>query len=354
MVPALKDLAKSSNQLARVQALWTLEGLNSLDSTTVRQFINDSDPNIRKTGLRVSESLYKTGDHSFEADWRAATKDKDTNVAIQALLTAHLIGVDGMPELIQGAEEANKARGIKFVGDTLLNPNPNAGGFFASLPRVQSPEVKELMTRGKAVYEELCYTCHGDDGRGAPVEAGKAKAGSTKAPPLSGSPRVIGYRDYVIKAVMYGLSGPIDGKTFTEEMVPNGGNKDIWVAAVASYVRNTFGNNAGFVTVDDVARVRAANPGRVLSQAREESGAPKTRFTIPLLQASLPRLMVPQKSWKATASVNEQDAEGGFSLRTLVNDYATETGHVVPGGTAAADDVHGDSVRFTARRRIGR
>ena len=316
VVPALKDLAKSSgNQLARVHALWTLEGLNSLDAATVRQFMSDSDPKIRMTGIRVSEALYKSGDHSFEADWKTATKDKDTDVAIQALLTTHLIGVEGLPELIQGAEDVNKARGIKFVGDTFLNPNPNAGGFFgAPPPRVQSADTKELMIRGKAVYEELCYTCHGDDGRGSPVEAGKGVAGTTKAPSLAGSPRVVSHRDYVIKAIMYGLTGPIDGKNYTEQMVPNGGNKDIWVAAVANYVRNSFGNNAGFVTVDDVARIRAANPGRVLSQAREESGAPKTRFTIPRLQASLPRLIAPQMSWKATASVNNDDAAGGFSL----------------------------------------
>jgi hypothetical protein len=70
----------------------------------------------------------------------------------------------------QGAEQANSARGIKFVGDTFLNPNPNGGGFFATLPRVQSADVKELMIRGKGVYEELCYQCHGDDGRGTPVD----------------------------------------------------------------------------------------------------------------------------------------------------------------------------------------
>src|SRR6202012_2614822 len=101
-----------------------------LDAATVRQFINDPDPKIRMTGLRVSESMYKTGDHTFEADWKVATKDKDTGVALQALLTAHQMGVDGLPDLIQDAEQANPARGIKFVGDTFLNPNPNGGGFF--------------------------------------------------------------------------------------------------------------------------------------------------------------------------------------------------------------------------------
>jgi hypothetical protein len=66
--------------------------------------------------------------------------------------------------------------------------------------------------------------------------------------------------------------------------------------------------------LEDVARIRAANPSRVVSQAKEEAGAPKTRFSIPQLQASLPKLMVPTQTWKATASVNNEDAAGGFSL----------------------------------------
>jgi glucosylceramidase len=61
---------------------------------------------------------------------------------------------------------------------------------------------------------------------------------------------------------------------------------------------------------ESARRIRHA----VLSQAREESGASKTRFTIPQLQASLPRLIAPQAAWKATASGNPDDAAGGFSL----------------------------------------
>ena len=78
------------------------------------------------------------------------------------------------------------------------------------------------------------------------------------APPLAGSPRVNGHRDYIIKAVLHGLTGPVDGKTYTDVMMPMGINNDEWVAAVASFVRNSFGNSGGFVTPADVARVRAA------------------------------------------------------------------------------------------------
>ena len=43
-------------------------------------------------------------------------------------------------------------------------------------------------------------------------------------------------------------------------MVPMGTNTDEWIADVASYVRNSFGNAAPFVTPERVAAVRKANP----------------------------------------------------------------------------------------------
>ena len=41
-----------------------------------------------------------------------------------------------------------------------------------------------------------------------------APAGTLLAPPLAGSPRVQGHRDYVIKTLLHGLTGPVAGKTF--------------------------------------------------------------------------------------------------------------------------------------------
>ena len=63
-----------------------------------------------------------------------------------------------------------------------------------------------------------------------------------------GSPRVNGHRDYVIKAVLHGLNGPVDEKTYSDLMIPMGTNPDEWIASVASYVRTGFGNSASPVT----------------------------------------------------------------------------------------------------------
>jgi hypothetical protein len=116
---------------------------------------------------------------------------------------------------------------------------------------------------------------------------------------------VNGHRDYVIKALLHGLTGPIDGKTYPQVMVAMGTNKDQWIADVASYVRNSFGNTATLATANDVARARAAT----------ESRAP---WTVPELEASLPRPLVPDAGWKVTASHDarprpQANAEGGYN-----------------------------------------
>ena len=70
------------------------------------------------------------------------------------------------------------------------------------------------MQRGDAIYKELCFSCHGDDGRGTPVAG--AAAGAMMAPAFVGNPRVTGHPDYVVKALLHGLSGPVDGRTYAE------------------------------------------------------------------------------------------------------------------------------------------
>jgi hypothetical protein len=125
--------------------------------------------------------------------------------------------------------------------------------------------------------------------------------GAMLGPPLAGSPRVQGHRDYVVKVLLKGLAGPLDGRTYRDVMVPMGGT-DEWVAGIASYVRSSFGNSGGLVTPADVARVRAETAGR------------KTPWTLPELEASLPR-QLDAAQWKVTASHAAEAAAGAASLR---------------------------------------
>ena len=62
-VPRLRQTAtRSDHWRARVHALWTLEGLESLDAATLEHSLQDTDERLRLVALRLSESLLKTSD----------------------------------------------------------------------------------------------------------------------------------------------------------------------------------------------------------------------------------------------------------------------------------------------------
>ncbi|MET3114830.1 hypothetical protein AAKU52_002569 [Pedobacter sp. CG_S7] len=64
VVPALKRmlLNTTTNQLGRIHALWTLNGLKALDNETLIQAMKDIDPELRKTALWASDERVRKGD----------------------------------------------------------------------------------------------------------------------------------------------------------------------------------------------------------------------------------------------------------------------------------------------------
>ena len=106
----------------------------------------------------------------------------------------------------------------------------------------------------------------------------------------------------MIGSLLHGLSGPIDGRTYAEVMPPMGANNDAWIADLASFVRQSFGNSASVVTPSEVARVRKRTAGR------------RTAWTVAELTAIVPRRLTPDPSWRATASHNSSTAAAAFDF----------------------------------------
>ncbi|MEZ4701243.1 MAG: discoidin domain-containing protein [Rhodothermales bacterium] len=299
VVPALVDLARQKeNLLARYHALWTLEGLGALDKSLARELMQDAEPGMRIQALRASETLYKAGATALGADFRRLSLDKNPDVAIQAMLTMDVLGAPETEAAVKQAMASSPAEGVQFVAAKILEkPESPWPGFTGSTFRLTDAQ-KELLTKGVEIYGELCAQCHGETGRGTPFGG----SGQTLAPALAASPRLSGHRDYVIKTLLYGQTGPIEGKSYPGDlMVAMGENDDTWIASVASYVGNSFSNEGGWVTPEDVARVRAANAGRTAPWKHDE------------LMASLPRLIEP-RALKATASHNAAGGSGAFNF----------------------------------------
>ncbi len=107
-----------------------------------------------------------------------------------------------------------------------------------------------ILEKGKEIYH-YCIACHGSEGKGA----------AFLAPPLAKSEWVTGDPDTLIKIQLRGLEGKISvaGKeyNFPAPMMPNAHLDDESLAAVLTYIRNTFGNEASAITPDQVAALRS-------------------------------------------------------------------------------------------------
>ena len=116
----------------------------------------------------------------------------------------------------------------------------------------RSPEIanitKEIqMERGKKVFLTACFACHMAEGQGLPAVF----------PPLAGSDYLKADKLRAVRTVLKGLTGPItvNGKPYNNMMPPQEFTDD-QVADVLTYVMNSWGNDFGTVSSDEVKRVR--------------------------------------------------------------------------------------------------
>lgn len=116
----------------------------------------------------------------------------------------------------------------------------------------------EVLARGKAVYSRhlSCVTCHLSAGQGMP----------DAVPALRKNPNVVADDvDRLIKVVLHGMVGPyeVNGRSYNAHMAGLGDQlADDEVADVLTYIRNTWGNEASPVTVEQVRSVKTAYADR--------------------------------------------------------------------------------------------
>ncbi len=127
-----------------------------------------------------------------------------------------------------------------------------------------SPRAEGPAARGAAFYSSLCAQCHGAAGTGL----GKS------FPPLSGSEWVQGDEELLAKIILYGLQGPIEvkGQEFRGLMI--GFDRQLTdedAAAILTYIRSSWENDAPPVSPSTIAKVRSEpNPGRPLQASEIE------------------------------------------------------------------------------------
>lgn len=104
------------------------------------------------------------------------------------------------------------------------------------------------LKRGKDVYERYCLSCHQADGTGVPYTY----------PPIARADWVNGDPELLIRMLLNGISGPfyVNGELYNEEMPAYDYLSDEEIAAVLSYIRQDFGNDADPVSAEEVVAIR--------------------------------------------------------------------------------------------------
>ncbi len=252
--PALREMAlKHENPLGRLHALWTLDGLGQLDDETAFALTKDMDHRVRAAAVRTMEHAHLNQipvAHYKQLD--GLIGDPSPLVVAQIVLTV------GQGDNEEGRNIIAKCIAKHPVHEKVLRavaavtPRERLVDSAQQAPSL-SGEERAIFEKGKAIYRELCTTCHGPDGRGMKAPEGKALL----APPLPGSPRLQQNREAAIQVMLHGLIGDLDGKKYEGLMAPFGANnKDEWVASVLTYVRREWGNAGSTILPSDVAFVR--------------------------------------------------------------------------------------------------
>lgn len=112
----------------------------------------------------------------------------------------------------------------------------------------QETLLEESIINGKTIYSNFCASCHMVDGMGV---------GRT-FPPVAKTDFLINRRTESIKAIKFGIQGPIkvNGKTYNSSMMPMG-LKDQEIADVMNYMLNSWGNkDDDMVTAKEVSAIK--------------------------------------------------------------------------------------------------
>ena len=245
-----------------LEALWVSWGINKVDQPLLRQLLASKDYHVRAAAVRV---LRYTGHQvQDQADLlMQAAKDEHGRVRLEAIVAASWLDKEQGLKILSEAEKLPLDEWMADAHEAAV-AHLNGRSVEEKKEEVIRTHLKgkdlDLYTKGKAIYsrEGYCNTCHQPDGKGLSASG---------FPPIAGTPWVTGSDERLIKLVLDGLHGPIEvlGQKYGGQvpMTPfKGLLRDEEVAAVVTYVRNSFGNKASVISPEQVKKVRDATKGK--------------------------------------------------------------------------------------------
>jgi len=267
VIPALRKWVTSSldpkaahYEHTLLEALWVTWGFDQVEEGLLKTLLAAKDHRIRAAAVEVLRYNGHRIPSQSQLLQKSAT-DESARVRLHAAVAASwLTPQQGLPVLEAAAKQPmdHWIKPVIDTGEAHLKGQKSADDPGEALRAPTAPlegEALALFRKGAEVYsrEGHCITCHQADGEGLPA---------AMFPPLSQTTWVEGSEERLIKLALHGLMGPIEVKGVKYPgQVPMTAFKhlpDEEIAAVLTYVRNTFGNKAPMVSPAKVKEIREA------------------------------------------------------------------------------------------------
>ena len=284
-VPFLEKLAAGGSTVARIHAVWTLEGMGALKAAPLVAAIRGNDAKLQASALWAStrlapDELVKLGPVLI------AAKPADKEV-VPYLVRA--LGPLGSPAAFTRISALLKTGGDqRFVREAVVSGldhheaafidselakskdsellgwlRQGTKAFGEAAPSVISLSGADLASwqRGKILFhgEAACFGCHGSDGAGMP----------NLGPPLDDSEWVTGKPETIVRILLHGMTGPVTvaNETYNPAadmpgLSMNPSMTDQSLADISNYIRNEWSNKASVIPASLVSKEREATKGR--------------------------------------------------------------------------------------------
>lgn len=213
----------------------------------------------RKDQQEIKQLVQWIEKNESQEDWKANIALN--SMAIQAGETQNLglLKYDRQPLLIGLAEKNLSSNKADFLKRMFQWPGHSPEMLAASTLSLSETALKQFAL-GRQKYLSSCAGCHGSDGKGV------ARMG----PPLAGSDWVTENETRLTLILLHGMEGPLEisGKVYdSPEILPvmpsHSTMDDGSIAAILTYIRNEWGNQASPISGRLVGTTRHLNQGRV-------------------------------------------------------------------------------------------
>lgn len=193
-IPLLRELARTSDEpLARIHAVWTLEGLGALDAVSCLRAMEHVNPKVRIAGIRAGAGLLEANS-DLVGQLRKLARDEDVSVRVHALFAlapideshdasaAALAGEGADPFVRQAVFSGLAGRELPFLQGLLKRPGWSAESENKSLALAEAARLIAESRDAGAIAALLELIAAHPDWIGAALVEGAAGVGRAFKP----------------------------------------------------------------------------------------------------------------------------------------------------------------------------